>query len=161
MTAGIDFDLICLLHSWPELWIKEHLSVPWQLLLFPRACAEHSHHSTTSDRAVRWDAQKTKLFSLMMRYRICHNSPHAGTLLKLLKTWQVKSIPKVYFQTDQWDDLIHHTAIEACASSWAWPCSLQPSESHTTGTAWNRHDSHQASSREDRTEWMHAKVGKG
>lgn len=55
MTAGTAFDLICLLHSLPELWIKQHLSVPWQLLLFPcaGACPEHSHHSTTSVRALR------------------------------------------------------------------------------------------------------------
>lgn len=52
---GIALDLICLLHSLPELWIKQRLSVPWQLLLFPCACAypEHSQHSTTSVRAVR------------------------------------------------------------------------------------------------------------
>lgn len=76
------------------------------------------------------DAQETKLFSLMMRYRICHNSSCTGALLKLLKTWHIKSVSEVHFQTDQWDDQIHHTATQACARSRARPCSLQPSESH-------------------------------
>lgn len=156
MTAGTAFDLIHLLHSLPELWIKQYLPIPWQLLLFPCACAylEHSHHSTTSQWELSgwWDAQKANLFSLLTRYRICHNSTYGGGLSKLIKNWHVNSISN--FQTDQWDDLIHHTATQACARSRARPCSLQPSEAHTTGTAWTRDNSHPASSREDKTEGM-------
>lgn len=151
MTAGIAFDLICLLHSLLELWIKQHLSVPWAAHLSLCLCLSRTL-SPQSELSGQWDEQKTKLLPLMMRFRICHNSPCAGALLKLLKNCYVKSISKVYFQTDKWDDLIHHTATQACARSRAWPCSLQPSESHTTGTAWNRDDSHQVNSRENRTE---------
>lgn len=160
---GIAFDLISSLHSLPELWTKQHLSIPWQLLLFPCACAcpEHSHHSTTSQSELSgwWDAQKTSLSSLMMRYRICHNGTYGGGLSKLIKNWHVKSISKVNFQTDQWDDLIHQTATQTCARSRARPCSLQPSESHTTGTAQKRDNSHPVSSRgQDRG---NEKVGQG
>lgn len=141
MTAGTAFDLFRLLHSLPELWIKKHLSVPWQLLLLPCACAypEHFHHSIPSESELSgwWDACKTKLFSLMMRYRICHNSPCAGAFSKLIKNGRVKSISKAYFHTDLWDDLIHHTSLCKVAAQTLLPTTLRITDHrHSSEKGW-------------------------
>lgn len=87
MTAGIAFDLICLLHSLPELWIKQYLLVPTAAPLSLLVPVQNTLTTAPplSELSGWGDAQKTKLFSLMRRYRICHNSPSTGALLKLLK----------------------------------------------------------------------------
>lgn len=139
-------------------FINPLTAAPLSLCLCLSRTLSPQHHLTV--RAVRMvRCTKDQPFLLDDEIHICHNSTYGGGLSKLIKNWHVKSISKVNFQTDQWDDLIHQTATQTCARSRARPCSLQPSESHTTGTARKRDNSHPVSSRgQDRG---NEKVGQG